>query len=65
MRKIEPAAPGDQEFAANGRHVIIDRHSNAGGAQHFGRHQTRRPAADDGDLQDRIRRLLTIDDGEL
>jgi hypothetical protein len=50
MGDVEAGFAGEQEFAAECRHAIIDRHGMTGQRQHLRCHQARRSAADDCDL---------------
>jgi hypothetical protein len=47
MGEIEAAAPREQEFARRARHRVADNDAPAGARQRLGRHQPRRPGADD------------------
>ncbi|MNK50851.1 hypothetical protein D3C87_697360 [compost metagenome] len=49
VREVEAAAAGQQKLAAHRGHRVVHVHLRAGRAQHFGRHQAGRSAADDGD----------------
>jgi hypothetical protein len=49
MGEVQPAAPGHQELAPEGRHLLEHRHRPLSGLR---RHQPGRPAADHGDVGD-------------
>lgn len=51
MGEIEPAAPGEQEFARRRTHGIIERHLRAPLSQNLGRHQPGGACADNGDFR--------------
>jgi hypothetical protein len=48
--EIEPAFAGNEKFPANGGFSIVKRYLNARASRHFRRPETRRAAADDGEL---------------
>ena len=49
--EIEPAAPGHQQFAAEGRHAVINRDRQPGLRELLGRHEAGGTAADHGDTK--------------
>ena len=49
VREVQAARAGQQELAADRGHGVVQMHLHALRAQHFGRHQPGRAAADDGD----------------
>jgi hypothetical protein len=51
--EIEPAAAGEQEFAADRRHPIMDGDARAALHEDFRRHQSGGAAANDGDVEAR------------
>jgi len=48
MGEVQPAAPGHEEFAADGGHSVEDRDGGVGG-QDFGGGEASGACADDGD----------------
>src|SRR5215212_3082864 len=50
MGEIEAAAPGEEEFAREGGHAIVDRDGAARESRYLGGHQAGRAAADDDDV---------------
>ena len=60
VREVEPAAPGHQEFAAGGRHRVVDSDVGAALRQHFGGHQAGGAGADDGDIIGRWRHATSL-----
>jgi hypothetical protein len=48
MREVEAALAGEEEFAADGRHGVVEIDFDAGATGDFGCHQTGGAAADDG-----------------
>ena len=52
MGEIEAAAAGQQKFAADRRHAVVNGDVRAAAGENLGRHQAGGPAADDGDVDD-------------
>ena len=51
MGEVQPALAGQQEFAAHRGHAVVKIDLRAAACEHFGRHETRRTAADDSNRQ--------------
>jgi hypothetical protein len=47
MREVQPAAPGQQELAGRGRHLVVNGDGSAALGQHLGGHEACRTGADD------------------
>ena len=49
--EIEPAAPGHQQFAAEGRHAVVNGDRQPGLRETLGRHEAGGTATDHGDTK--------------